>query len=220
MTLRGRAVPAGRLAAALLAACGSRPLVAQSFEGIVSMNVTGDGGVRQVSYMLKGGKLRFDVGGGTVSVVLDPHARHIMMIMNAQKMYTERDFDGGLAASVQQEAVKDTSVVRTGKMETVAGHSCEHVTLQDDDGAPVDACLTSELGGFRLPAASNPAAPRKESGWLAEVGARSFPLKVTKGGKVIMVVTSIEKKALDPALFAAPAGFQEFTMPTRRPEKR
>jgi hypothetical protein len=203
-----------RKAAAILVMFTTVPLAAQSFEGTVSINMTGnDGVVNQISYKIKGGKMRFDPGNAQVSVIIDPVAKRMMMIMNAQKMYTELDF-GGAAVAVQQQVVgKNPAIVRTGRMETVAGYRCEHVTVTDDDGTSVDSCISSELGGFRMPAASNPMAPRKEAGWITQLGSTSFPLKVQKGGKTIMEVTAIEKKSLDAALFAAPEGYQSFQMP-------
>jgi hypothetical protein len=66
-----------------------------------------------------------------------------------------------------------------------------------------------------MPAASNPMSPQKEAGWMSQMGATSFPLKVMKGGKTIMVVSAIEKKPLDAALFTAPDGYQSFAMPRR-----
>lgn len=205
-----------RKAAALALMCIASPLAAQSFEGTVTMNiVSADGSAHPISYMIKGGKMRFDVGGGQMSVVLDPVAQRMMVIMNAQKMYMERDFGSTVAAVQQQVGEKHPSIVRTGKRETIAGYKCEHVTVTDDDGASVDACISSELGGFRMPAASNPMSPQKEAGWMTQLGSTSFPLKVTKGGKTIMEVTAIEKKALDAALFTAPEGYQSFAMPKR-----
>jgi hypothetical protein len=180
------------------------------------MNMVNDnGGAHTMSYMIKDGKMRFDVGGGMMSVIMDPVAHRMMMIMNAQKMYTERDFGGAVAAVQKQVAGKNAAVARTGKMEMIAGYKCEHVTVADDDGASVDVCISSELGGFRMPAASNPMAPQEEAGWLAQLGSTNFPLKVQKGGKVIIEVTAIEKKSLDAALFAAPEGFQSFETPKR-----
>jgi hypothetical protein len=201
--------------AALALLCIAAPLAAQSFEGTVAMNITSESGtVHAMTFMLKGGKVRFEPGGGQLSVIVDPGAKRVMVIVNAQRMYTESDFGGVAAAAQQGVAGKNPTFVRTGKLETVAGYKCEHVTASDDDGQSVDACLSSELGGFRMPAASNPMAPQREAGWMSQLGSTSFPLKVTKGGKTIMEVTAIEKKALDPALFTAPEGFQSFSMPS------
>jgi hypothetical protein len=200
--------------AALCLALATMPLAAQSFEGTVSMNVTGNNGVvNQISYMIKGGKMRFDPGNAQVSVIIDPVAKRMTVVMNAQKMYMERDFGDAVATVQQRTGVKNPTLVRTGRTETIAGYRCEHVTVTDDDGASVDSCISSELGGFRMPAASNPMAPQREAGWIAQLGAASFPLKVEKGGKTIMQVTAIEKKTLDAALFAAPEGYQSFQMP-------
>ena len=201
---------------ALLLALAASPLGAQAFEGTVTMRITGENGPgRTISYMLKGGKMRFDQGGGQISVVIDPGAQRMMLIMNAQKMYTESEFGGALAAAQQQAAAKPPTVVRTGKMETIAGYRCEHVTVADDDGVQLDVCMSAELGGFRMPAASNPMSPQRESGWMTQVGSHNFPLKVQKAGKTIMEVTAIEKKTLDAALFEAPEGYQSFVMPAR-----
>lgn len=205
-----------RHTAALVLMCVASPLAAQSFEGSVTMNVTGDNGkTAAITYMLKDGKMRFEPPGGQqVSVIIDPATQRMTVIMNAQKMYMERDFSSATAAAQQQAAGKRPDIVRTGKFETVAGYKCEDITVTDDDGKSVDTCISSELGGFRMPAASNPMAPQREAGWVGEIGSRSFPLKVAKGGKTIMEVTSIEKKSLDAALFTAPPGFQSFAMPT------
>ena len=201
---------------ALTLLCPAAPLAAQSFEGSVAMSTYSDNGTpHPVSYLIKGGKMRFDIGNGQMSVVLDPIAQRMIVIMNAQKMYMEREFGSALASVEAQSGVKNPTIVRTKKMDTVAGYKCEHVTITDDDGGVVDACLSSEFGAFRMPAASNPMSPQKEAGWIAQLGPNNFPLKVSKGGKVVMEVTAIEKKTLDPALFAPPEGYQSFAMPKR-----
>jgi len=207
-----------RLKTLLVAVVAASPAIAaaQGFEGTVTLNMMrDDGSSSSISYMLKGGKMRFDAPGGQITAIIDPVAQRLMVIMNAQKMYMEREFTSTMAAVQEQAGVKNPAVVRTGKMETIAGYKCEHVTITDDDGSAVDACLSSELGGFRLPAASNPMSPQKEAGWMSQLGATNFPLKVMKGTKTVMVVSAIEKKPLDAALFTAPEGYQSFAMPKR-----
>ena len=209
--------------AALFLTLAALPLAAQSFEGTITMTIVSDNGAAHpMSFMLRGGKIRFDVGGGQMTVVTEPAAQRMMVIVNAQKMYTESSFAGAVASIQQQAGGKNPAIVRTGKMDVVAGYKCEHVTVTDDDGGLVDSCLSSELGGFRMPTASNPMSPQREAGWLTQLGATNFPLKVTKGGKTIMEVTAIEKKSLDPALFTAPAGYQSFAMPSmpRKPPQQ
>jgi hypothetical protein len=200
-----------------IAAPVARPLAAQSFEGTVTMSMTSDDGTaRTMSFMLKDGKMRFDPPGGQVSVIIDPATQRMMVVVNAQRMYMESSFADAATAVQGKVAVADPKIVKTGKFETVAGYKCEDVTATDDDGKSVTVCLSSELGGFRLPAASNPMAPQREAGWLALIGARSFPLRVKKDGKTLMEATAIEKKSLDAGLFVAPDGYQSFAMPPMR----
>ena len=54
----------------------------------------------------------------------------------------------------------------------------------------------------------------REPGWASGLGPNTFPLKVTKGDKVILEVTGVEKKTLDAALFVAPPAFNKFEMPS------
>lgn len=210
-----------RLTAALTLLCFAAvlapPLAAQGFEGTVTMNVTSDNGnAHTMNFMLKGGKMRFDPPGGQVAVIIDPATQRMIVIVNAQHMYMESNFGDAAAAVQQKVATADPRIVKTGKFETVAGYKCEDVTATDDDGKSVTICLSSELGGFRMPAASNPMAPQAEAGWLAQLGGRNFPLRVKKDGKTIMEATAIEKKALDAGLFTAPEGYQSFAMPPMR----
>jgi hypothetical protein len=214
-----------RKVAALILSCfvaTTAPLTAQSFEGTVTMNMTSDNGTaRSMSFMLKGGKMRFDPPGGQVSVIIDPATERMMVIVNAQHMYMESSFDEAVTAAQMNVAVPAPKIVKTGKFETVAGYKCEDVTATDDDGKTLTICLSSELGGFRLPAASNPMAPQQEAGWISVIGGRNFPLRVKKNGKTMMEATAIEKKSLDASLFAAPEGYQSFAMPVRKkPEQR
>jgi len=182
------------------------------FQGTVQMNITTGSGTTQLNLMLKDGKTRFDPSP-QMSVIIDPVAQRMMVIMNAQRMYMERDFTSATAAVQQQFGGKAPTIARTGKFDTIAGYKCEHVTITDDDGGAVDACVSQQLGGFRIPTASNPMAPQKEAGWITQLGATNFPLKVTKGGKTVVEVTAIEKKAMDAGMFEAPEGFQSFAMP-------
>ncbi len=205
---------------ALLAILIALPLLAQTpFEGTVSLNLTNDNGrANALSFMIKGGKMRFDPSTGPngpmISVILDNVAQRMTVIMNQQKMYMEREFPS-VAAIQSQTGVKAPALVKTGKTEVVAGYKCEHYTITDNDGTPVDTCINNELGGFRMPTGANPMAPQSEAGWITQLPLGAFPLKVQKGGKTMLEVTSIEKKALDPELFLPPMGFTSFQMPKR-----
>ena len=120
------------VALALLCAAAplAPPLTAQSFEGTVTMNITNDDGAsRTMSFMLKGGKMRFDPGGAQVSVIIDPATQRMTVIMNAQKMYMQRDFSDAVPAMQQMAAGKGPAVVKGRKLyiypEQYEGQECD-----------------------------------------------------------------------------------------------
>ena len=204
-----------RKAAALFLTVIAVPLAAQAFEGTVTMNIA-SGEERAFRQLPAEGRQDAVRSGRRAG---ERHHRPGRGANDAHRELAEDVHGDGfrrrVAAAQRQIGGKNAAVVRTGKMETIAGYKCEHVTVTDDDGEPVDVCISSDLGGFRMPAASNPMSPQKEAGWMAQLGSTSFPLKVQKGEKTIMEVTAIEKKPLDAALFEAPEGYQSFSMPVR-----
>jgi hypothetical protein len=190
-------------------------LAAQSpFEGAISMSLTSNAGkTTELSYLVKAGKMRFDVTGSRgeqVAMIVDPAAQKTLMVMTSQKMYMEQDF--GDAAANAAEKVKPAEVKRTGKTETIAGYKCEHIMVTASDGSTSDVCVASGLGSFRMPQAGGRGGPAKDPEWQSALDKGAFPLKVQKGDKVTLEVTKIERKTLDAALFAPPEGFQKFDM--------
>jgi hypothetical protein len=198
-----------------LAFCTSS-LAAQTFEGAISMTITGDDGRSMpLTYKVKGGKIRYDMAGrgGQVGVIIDPGAQKMIMIMTAQRMVMENDLSVPGAAPSRPAGAAPT-VNRTGRTETVAGYRCEHTIITDADGATVDVCITSEIGAsFQMPGAGNPMSQRAQPGWTSQLGRNAFPLKIQRGDKVSMEVTKIEKRTVDAALFEAPPDFQKMNMP-------
>jgi hypothetical protein len=212
--------------AALLLALAAAPLAAQaSFEGTVSLTFTkSDGTPVPMNYLVKEGKIRTDVPGQRgeqIGMVIDRDNRKMTMIMNSQRMYIERDLPETTTPPAAREGAARKAIVRTGKTETIAGYRCEHVTVTEDDGTVIDACVSSELGGFTMALGGGPVSTPQQPVWASQLGA-VFPLRVRRGDKVIMEVTNVEKKSLDRALFEAPAGFRKLDLPavpgmTKRP---
>jgi len=151
--------------------------------------------------------------GGPSVIIFDMAERKMLLMMDAEKMYMEQD----IRANPAELADKGTpaKIVHTGKTETIAGYICEHVTVTDDDGATSDVCVAKGLGTFRMPGGGGRGGrggPPKDPAWQSGLGDGGFPLKVQKGGKVAVLVKRVDKKALDDALFAAPAGYRKFDM--------
>ena len=197
----------------LLLTLTAATLAAQSpFEGAISMSLTGDDGkTNDIVYLLKGGKIRFDITGNRgeqMAMITDPAEKKVLMVMLAQKMYMEQE----LTIPPVSDSAKPATVKRTGKTEMIAGYKCEHIIVTEGDGSSSDVCAATGIGTFRMPASGGRGGPPKPQGWQAALGNGAFPLKVQKGEKVTLEVTKVEKKTLDAALFAPPEGFRKFDM--------
>lgn len=206
---------------ALLLFVLAAPLGAQkTFEGAVSLNVTGENGKTvAMNYLLKDGKMRLEQGadGRQMGIIMDGPGKKMLIIMTAQRMYIEREMLTPAEMKATGEGMKRPAITKTGRTEIIAGYKCEHLTITGDDGT-TDACVTSELGASFMSFGGNPMAPPKpETSWSSSLERASFPLKAQKGDRVIMEVTKIERKSLDAALFAAPEGFQKMGMPGSMP---
>lgn len=199
---------------ALLLAFTATTLAAQSsFEGSITMSLTGDDGRKtEMSYLAKNGKLRVEMPGGRGAGIIDAAAKKMLIVMTAQKMYLEMDLAGAQAAATR--GANPPKVVRTGKTETIAGYKCEHIEVTGDDGVMNDVCGASGIGTFAVPSMGRGGPPPSEA-WQKGMG-DMFPLKVQRAGKLVIEVTKIEKKSLDDALFSVPSDFTKFDMGMRR----
>lgn len=189
-------------------------LGAQSrFEGSIAMNMAGDGGKpREVSYFVKGGKIRMEMAGARgeqMTMIMNPAAKEMLILMPAQKMYMVQAM--GAAADAAEKS-KPPTIARTGKTETIAGYKCEYVTVTAEDGISSDVCVAKGIGAFRMPSSGGRGGPPKAEPWQGALGDGGFPLKVVKGGKVMLEVTNLEKKTLDAAQFEPPEGYRKMDM--------
>lgn len=91
---------------------------------------------------------------------------------------------GAMANSFGVDAAKEASAKRTGT-DTVAGETCAVWEFAAGEGeAPGTACVTRD----------------------------GIALRVVSGGETVMLAKSIRRGAQDPALFAAPAGYEVVDM--------
>ena len=193
---------------------------AQAFEGSITMRMSGRGPQgamnQQMEYLVRGGKLRVNMGGpgAGMAMIAVPQEKKIYMLVSAQNSYMEMNLpDAEAAAKNAKVPVEDVKVTRTGKMETVAGLSCEHVQVTSKSGA-TDLCLTKELGRFVNPMDGMRGAMAP---WQKQI-ANEFPLKVTMAdGTVPLEVTKVERKRLSNELFTIPESYTKMTMPAGRP---
>lgn len=214
---QGRAALAAMLSGVLATTAAG----AQSFEGSITIRMSAPGpqGARaqEMEYLMRGGKLRVNVAGpaGGMAMIAVPQDKKLYMLVAAQNSYMEMALPDpareAASANVPQDEVR---VTRTGRMETVAGLSCEHVQLAAKTGA-TDVCLTKALGRFVNPlnGLRQGGAPR----WEQQI-ADEFPLKVTlPDGSVPLEVTRVERRRLANELFSVPSSYTKMAMPSRRP---
>jgi len=198
----------------------AQPFVAQPFEGALTMRLTSKGAngpqVQEVEYLVRGGKVRVSMGGpaGAMSLLSVPQEQKVYVLMAAQNAYMEMPISDA-SSSVAAKTPADVKITRTGRMDTVAGSACEHVTVASA-AQTVDICLAKGLGGYVNPLASMQRG--SEPAWQRMLTADGgFPLKVTmQDGSIPIEVVKIEKKKLASDLFSVPLTYTKMEMPRRR----
>jgi len=195
----------------------STALSAQSFEGEIQMQLSGakpGDAPRSMAYATRRGAVRLTAAGmpGGVVMLIPTGERTLYMLLPAQQSYVEAPVPATKAPDGPVPVVK-----RTGRTETIAGVSCEHVTVGLANGV-ADVCLTTALGPWLNPLRSvGQAAGGAATLWEQALGADGFPLKVVlPDGTVSMEVVKVERKRLAPALFEIPSTYVKMTMPARR----
>ena len=217
---------AARLVAGVMVLAGGSLGAQAPFEGAVTIRMsqkTPQGVMsQQVEYFMRAGKVRVNMAAPAgmpvagPALILSPVEKKMYMLMPAQSAYTELPMSDSLMTAAAQRApgvADDGKIVRTGKRETVAGMSCEHVQVIAKAGT-ADMCVSRELGRF-----VNPTDVMRQSGgsWQRELG-NEFPLKVTMSdGSVPLEVVKVERKRLSNDLFTVPGTYNKMTMPAGRP---
>lgn len=217
---------AARLVAGVMVIAGGLLGAQTPFEGAVTIRMsqkTPQGVLsQQVEYFMRAGKVRVNMAAPAgmpvagPSLILSPVEKKMYMLMPAQSAYTELPMSDSLLTAAAQRApgvADDAKIVRTGKRETVAGVSCEHVQVIAKAGT-ADMCVSRELGRF-----VNPTDVMRQSGgsWQRELG-NEFPLKVTMSdGSVPLEVVKVERRRLSNDLFTVPGTYNKMIMPAGRP---
>ncbi len=196
------------LACVLGAATGPATLAAQGFEGVITANHVTHGVARTETIQVKGARWRME--GGADKILIDDGSGMLMLVSPERHAYIHAPV--GFAGA--NARLKDIALTPTGKRETVAGVSCEYYEAHDphhpDNGGT--ACITSDLGFIGITGELNFCAGGEAVHRQFSKGC--FMLKqLDAGGKTTFEVTKIEKKPVNDATFAPPAGYAEMKMP-------
>ena len=214
-----------RCSAVVLFVAAPAALAAQEFEGRVTAAIHGapNRPPADVVIFVKSGKSRMetDMGGMSMAMIMDYTGGTITMLMPQQKMYNKkslkeaeammRGMTGGAAAP------ELPSIKRTGKRETIAGVSCEHVVFETKDGGQTDVCTASGMGFFGGGGGRSAGIPAAAEQLRKDFKDGFFPLKIesVEGTNRItrLEVKTVQKQAVDASLFEVPADYTEMTMP-------
>ncbi len=222
-----------------------------NFEGAITARMFTGAEPIELKYAIKGTRTRIETqlsqGGTQTGVVLmDLSAGSQMMLMPQTKTYMSLDLnkDGKFQEMVEKMAQKAgedggdlSKISSTGQTETIAGHTCQHWVIGDQQ--QTDVCLARGLGFFggggqsggifeqlknlamgdKVKAQLN---ANPEFAKFVEGGA--FPLKISQvengQSKIVMEVTSVERKSLDDSLFSVPSDYKKMEIPGMPPIKR
>lgn len=193
----------------------------QAFEGVVTMKLVGTGisKPRIMKYFVKNGVLRLEMEGleGAKGYsITDPRRQLNYVVMPAQKVYMEMKVASDVAERV---ATSEPRITKTGKVERIAGHECEHWLIKVDKEES-DVCVAKGLGRFFVSA--DPMGRGGEPAWLKKLGGDFFPLRYSRAGQAgaSIEVTHIEKRTLDKSLFEPPPGYRKMTMPDGKASRK
>ncbi len=223
------------LAGLVLAALAPAMLRAQgSFEGVLTIRATMPGGMAsEMKYYQKGAKIRQEsaMGGQTSVSIMNGATGETIVVMPAARQYmivNVNDMARQMPAGPQRPPdLSKMKVTATGRRETIAGAACEHYLFADAGtpaGGTTDICGAAGMGFMGAGNKGLGAMPstaglsRARNPQIAALARRGFfPLKMTMtgpdGGTMTWQVIRIERRTLDAALFAPPAGFTKMTLP-------
>jgi hypothetical protein len=153
------------------------------------------------------------------ALMVSDEKRHVMVLpldkLGQQMAKLGKDAAEDAPAADPKAAAKAPELKQTGKTDTVAGRTCEEWEITNDDKTKTRVCVASEEASWlELPTLGLPS----EHAWARSLmDGKHLPLRAIafeasgkEKGRVELV--RLEKKALDDALFAAPAGYQVMDM--------
>lgn len=219
--------------AALLAAVVALPAAgaAQTFEGRVTAQMSGGTNrpAADVLILVKGNKTRLEstMGGMPVAMLMDYQGGAITTLMESQKMYMRMDLRQAAAQMPGGGDAGTAKITRTGRTETIAGITCEHILFESAKGQ-MDICAAKGMGFFggggSMGGGRSASVPADVDRLMREFSDGFFPLKMESvAGQTRtqqFVVTKIERQTLDASLFTVPADYTQMPMPMGMPPGR
>lgn len=208
----------------LLTAVAVFSLQAAWADWVILQKTTTDGENQEVSIKVKGDRTRMDVGK-QMTILADSATSQMTMLMHEQKMLMKMNSDmlkgvmalAGSALGADKPAAKP---VATGQKEKVGAYDCEVYTWSGQLGTG-KFWVAKDFKGFQELNAVQDKMMKAMGSPAAALAPQSsdFPGMVIKSEMQVMGKTSVselvsaKEEAVDAAVFAVPAGYQEMKMP-------
>jgi hypothetical protein len=221
------------LIASMVAIAAPVPAAAQgsAFEGVITSNFYGkpDKPPFEIKSSIKGTHLRQDMnaGGMAMYTIMDLQGAKMTSVIPSQQMYMTMDLEKAMAMAhpgeSEDEPTTPPPLTKTGKTETIAGRSCDHYLMGDDQD--MDVCAAKGLGVFAMGSSGGMGGgpmggmslPEGWDQYASQFSEGFYPLKMEEidgdERKLIMEVTKIEPQSLSDDLFVVPADYKEMKVP-------
>lgn len=188
-------------------------MFAQSFEGLLVMDMTAQGMNITQEYKVKGDKAVIEMKMGGIPV------QKVYMDGEKKEMYMLMERDGKMAMKIKMDnAAKNDDksnpkVTVTKETKDILGYKCTKVIIEDDKKTTI-AWVTKDLNlDFSKLGASG-----KKGSANATLSKYGFPLELEgkddKQGTVTMKATKIEKTTIDNSVFPDLSQYQVQDMPS------
>jgi len=192
----------------------------EKFQGSVKMQIEEGRNTHTVDYHVKGDRMRIEgIGEMGGAMIMNMGEREMIMLMEDQRMYMRMPIPAEAAAHAEPGAETEPHIERTGDTREILGYQARRYLVRDGDRR-MEVWGTEELkplAMLQMPEEQpgRPSTPQASA--LDEVD--FFPLMVEERderGRVVsrMEVMAVDERNLPDTLFAPPAGYQSFQMPT------
>jgi len=188
------------------------------FEGKITIKVPEIENYGELSYYIKGDKIRINVEGKqrNSDLIIDPDIREMILLKTQMSKYIIFPFDGYSETGTVNKSKNLKQFKNTGIKKNMQGYYCEKWIYQSDD-KEIIAWLTKDIGQFRF--FRNPEKNKNPISWKNEIeNSGYFPMKIqekSNRGKAIttLEVKDIKRLKLDNDYFQPPDDFGEMKKP-------
>lgn len=189
-----------------------------NFEGKITVKVPEVDNSGELSYYLKGDKIRINVEGKqrNSDLIIDPDNRQVLLLKTQMNKYIVFPFGDTFGANHENREKFLKDFKNTGTRKTMNGYRCEKWIYSYGDREIV-AWMTDKLAKFRF--FKDPSVKGLQPGWQKVIEESGyFPMKIdekTNAGESIslLLVKDVKSMKLEDNYFRPPNDFERMKMP-------